>query len=102
MAEIDNLSNEDDMIAALVFISQLAREAGMGDLGATTTAATTSLTYSIPVKGWTASTTWVMPEYFIDDTGTTPSAGDMGVRFDDFNGDGLVDMPFAILNGDLS
>src|SRR5438128_11576166 len=33
-----------------------------------------------------------MPEYFVDDTCSSTPVGDMGTRFEDFNGDGLVDV----------
>ena len=42
--------------------------------------------------GWTASSSWVVPAYFVSSNGLT----DYGVNFGDVNGDGLIDMVQAL------
>ena len=51
---------------------------------------TSSAVYLNAGHGWVATTTWSVPAYFADYS--TQTAGDIGVRVADINGDGLLDI----------
>lgn len=68
-------------------------ETGKDENGNTTTLPATSFVYTTATNLWSQDTAWHIPVYFVDETGDADvPKGDMGVRFDDFDGDGKVDI----------